>query len=88
MKTIDGVHVLTAEGTAREVGLAHGSEAGELVKKTIAAYQTMFENQGIAWKKANAIAGRMFPPLQTITRNLLKRWRGLPRGRAFPLTIS
>ena len=63
MKTIDGVHVLTAEGTAREVGLAHGSEAGELVKKTIAAYQTMFENQGIAWKKANAIARTYVPAI-------------------------
>ncbi|MBC8538712.1 acyl-CoA--6-aminopenicillanic acid acyl-transferase [Christensenellaceae bacterium NSJ-63] len=84
MKTIDGVHVLTAEGTAREVGLAHGSEAGELVKKTIAAYQTMFENQGIAWKKANAIARTYIPAITDYNPEFIEEMEGIAEGAGVP----
>lgn len=79
-----GIPVLDLEGSARERGLKHGREAGDLVARSIAIYRRAFQSKGVSWDRARAVAKEFLPQIEAYNAEFAEEIRGIADGAKVP----
>ncbi|KAK4699419.1 hypothetical protein P7C70_g6845, partial [Phenoliferia sp. Uapishka_3] len=75
--------IIKCSGNPREVGLAHGKQAKELVVRSIQAYQEIFmEMAGLDWNASLAIAEEFLPLLPL---RFVEEMEGIAEAAEVPL---
>lgn len=73
------------QGTPRQMGRIHGSEARDLVQKTISLYRTRFETEsGLPWDEVLKLAPSIGAAIAEYDPDSLEEMRGIAEGSGHP----
>ena len=80
-----GLPLVAARGTRYEVGLAHGGQAGDLVRGTLEWSLEQLRIGSVEHGEARARAERLLPYIEGMLPDLLEECRGIADGAGLPL---
>lgn len=71
-------------GSAEDIGLAYGRQAGDYVQRSIAIYRTAFLQKGVSWERARQVARDFAPQIERYHPAFFAEIRAIARGAEVP----